>query len=110
MFKSAKTKLFGESDAQVAEREARNRELERQREEFINKEKARRELDRKNAADELCKARQFEVSLREAITKATQALDESEMRRIDADANLIRTKDQLARLSEGRMELVRNLF
>lgn len=98
--------FFGESDEEVAARQARERDAERRREEFINNERARREEERKRAAHQLREARAYEVKLRASITEATEKLAESQTQRGEASANLVRTQDHLKRLADDKIELV----
>jgi hypothetical protein len=99
--------LFGESDYEVAARQARESDAERRREEFIKNERARREADRKAAADRLREAMDFVVKLNESNAKATEKLAESQTQRAEAAANLSRTQGQLKRLADDKLELVR---
>jgi len=105
-FGGLSNKIFGESKEDFEARKAHHLEIERQRNEYMEKERARRKEDRKVAASRLKAAREFERKLEKDILKAAEALTGNRNMLAEAKANLEITEAQFKRLGEEKLELV----
>ncbi|KAH6640308.1 hypothetical protein F5144DRAFT_90241 [Chaetomium tenue] len=99
------TALVGESKKEYEARTARFEELQRQRDEYMKKKQAERDLARQRAEDRLNFALAREEKLKAEIEQAREDLNKRRSQHSDARAKLAETREQLKRLGEANIEL-----